>query len=249
MRLERRLATGLSFIASYAWSKSIDTGANISTSGANSNASAQDARDLLGDRSLSDYNVPQRFVGSFVWDLPGAKSNRALRFVTSGWQLKGIFTAQQGQPFTVYDGIDQSSTGANNDRPNVIGDWHIANPGVNGWFNTCTILANGNRSNCLPGQNPAWQIQPAGTYGNAGRNILSGPGLLNFDTGVSRQFRVTERLAVQFRGELFNVLNRANFFLPTTTVSSSSFGTITQAADGANTGAQRQIQFALKVVF
>jgi hypothetical protein len=60
---------------------------------------------------------------------------------------------------------------------------------------------------------------------------------------------VTERLAVQFRGELFNVLNRANFFLPTTTVSSSSFGTITQAADGANTGAQRQIQFALKVVF
>jgi hypothetical protein len=54
---------------------------------------------------------------------------------------------------------------------------------------------------------------------------------------------------VQFRGELFNVLNRANFFLPTTTVSSSSFGTITQAADGANTGAQRQIQFALKVVF
>jgi len=249
IRLERRFATGLSFIASYAWSKSIDTGANISTSGNNSNASAQDARNLNGDRGLSDYNVPQRFVGSFVWDLPGAKSNKALSFVTSGWQLKGIFTAQQGQPFTVYDGIDQSSTGANNDRPNVIGDWHVANPGVNGWFNTCTILANGTRSNCQPGQSPAWQIAPAGTFGNAGRNILSGPGLLNFDTGVSRQFRATERLSIQFRAEIFNIINRANFFLPATVVSSSSYGTITQAADQTNTGSQRQIQFALKVVF
>ncbi len=248
-RLERRFARGLSFVTSYSWSKAIDMGANISTGSDNSNA-AQDARNLRAERALADFNVAHRFVGSFVWDLPGTtKSNRVLNFIVSGWQLKGILTAQQGQPFSIYDGLDQSGTGANNDRPNVIGDWHVANPGVGGWINTCTILANGNRSNCQAGQSPAWQIGPAGTFGNAGRNILPGPGLLNFDTGLSRQFRLSERFALQFRGELFNVLNRANFFLPNRSVSSSAFGTITQAADQPNTGAQRQIQFAMKIVF
>ncbi len=248
-RLERRFAHGLSFVASYSWSKAIDIGGNISTGSNNSNGSAQDARNLQGDRALADFNVPHRFVGSFVWDLPGTRSNKVLGYIVSGWQVKGILTAQQGQPFTVYDGIDQSSTGANNDRPIVIGDWHVDNPGVSGWFNTCTILANGARSNCQAGQNPAWQIAPAGTFGNAGRNILSGPGLFNFDTGLSRQFKVTERVILQFRGELFNVLNRANFFLPTTSLSSSAYGSIAQAADQPNTGAQRQIQFAMKIVF
>jgi hypothetical protein len=96
---------------------------------------------------------------------------------------------------------------------------------------------------------PAWQIAPAGTFGNAGRNILRGPGLLNFDARVSRQFKLNERFALQFRSELFNLLNRANFFLPGAKVSSSALGTLTQAADQPNTGAQRQIQFALKLVF
>ncbi len=117
------------------------------------------------------------------------------------------------------------------------------------WFNPCTILANGNRFNCQPGQSPAWQIAKAGTFGNAGRNILSAPGLFNFDAGVSRQFKLTERFALQFRSEFFNILNRANFNLPGRSVSSSALGTIIQAADQPNTGAQRQIQFALKVVF
>jgi hypothetical protein len=248
VRLERRLAQGLSFTASYVWSKSIDQGGNISTSGNNSN-NAQNARNLAAERGLSDFNVPQRFVFSTVWDVPVPKSNGMIRAVAGGWQLKGILTVQEGQPFTLYDGVDQSSTGGGNDRPNVIGDWHVAHPSVTQWFNACTILANGNRSNCLPGEEPAWQIPPAGTFGNAGRNILQGPGLLNFDLGLSRQFRITERITLQFRGEFFNVLNRANFYLPGTSVSSSSLGTITQAADQPFPGAQRQGQFALKVVF
>jgi hypothetical protein len=248
-RLERRLAQGLSATVSYSWSKSIDTGGNISTSAANSGG-AQNARNLGAERGLSDFNVPQRLVASWVWDLPlSMKNNKLVNEAVTGWQLKGILTLQKGNPFTVYDGTDQSGTGGGNDRPNVIGDWRISNPGVGAWFNACTILANGARSNCLAGQNPAWQIAPAGTFGNAGRNTLQGPGLQNFDLGVSRQFKVTEKIAVQFRAELFNVLNHANFFLPGTTVSSSSFGTITQAADQPNTGAQRQIQFALKIIF
>jgi len=249
-RLERRFSRGLSFIVAYTWSKSIDQGANISTGANNSGGFAQDARNLSAERGLSDFNVPHRFVASYVWDLPFAsKSNRAVNGIVSGWQLKGILTLQKGQPFTLYDGVDQSNTGGNNDRPNVIGDWRISDPGVAAWFNTCTILANGNRSNCQSGQNPAWQIGPLGTFGNAGRNILAGPGLVNFDLGLARQFKVTERVAIQFRSEFFNLPNHANFFLPGSTVTSSSLGTLSQAADQPNTGAQRQIQFALKVVF
>jgi hypothetical protein len=249
-RVERRFSRGLSFLMSYTWSKAIDQGANISTSANNSGGFGQDARNLSAERGLSDFNVPHRLVASYVYDLPfRVTSNKVADVIVSKWQLTGILTVQKGQPFTPYDGTDQSNTAGNNDRPNVIGDWHISNPGVGAWFNACTLLANGSRSNCLPGQSPAWQIQPAGTYGNAGRNTLPGPGLVNFDLGLYRQFQVTERVAVQFRSEFFNLPNRANFFLPNATVTSSSFGTLTQAADQPNTGAQRQIQFALKVVF
>jgi hypothetical protein len=249
-RLERRFSSGLSFLVSYTWSKTIDQGANISTGGNNSGAFAQDARNLAAERGLADFDVPHRFVASYVWDLPFAnKSNRFVNGAVSGWQLKGILTLQKGQPFTIYDGVDQSNTSGNNDRPIVIGDWHVADPGVNGWFNACTILSNGAQSNCQPGQTPAWQIAPAGTFGNAGRNILRGPGLANFDLGLARQFKATERIALQFRAEFFNLTNHPNFYLPNATVTSSQFATIGQAADQPNTGAQRQIQFALKVVF
>src|SRR5260370_13441257 len=133
----------------------------MSTGANNSGGFAQDARNLSAERGLADFHVPHRFVASYVWDLPFAhKSNRAINAIVNGWQLKGILTLQKGQPFTIYDGVDQSSTAGNNDRPIVIGDWHVADPGIGAWFNACTILANGSRSNCLPGQTPAWQIPP-----------------------------------------------------------------------------------------
>ena len=248
-RIERRFSHGLSFLFSYTWSKAIDQGANISTSADNSGA-IQDARNLRAERGLSDFNVPHRLVASYVYDLPfRVASSKFANAMVSGWQLTGILTAQKGQPFTAYDGTDQSNTGGSADRPLVIGDWHVASPGVGAWFNSCTILANGSLSNCQAGQGPAWLIQPAGTFGNAGRNILEGPGLLNFDLGLYRQFRISERMNVQLRSEFFNLPNRANFFLPNTTVTSSAFATLTQAADQPNNGAQRQIQFALKIVF
>jgi hypothetical protein len=247
-RFERRVAKGLSGTVSYVYSKSIDQGGNISTSGANS-GNAQDARNLAAERGVSDYDVPHRLVVSTVYDVPVSSQNRLVRGIAGGWQLKAISSIQKGQPFTLYDGTDVAGTGSSNDRPNVIGDWHIDNPSPTRWFNTCTLLANGTRSNCLPGDNPAWQIQPVGTFGNLGRNAMRGPGFWNFDLGVSRQVKLTERINAQFRAEFFNIFNHANFFLPATSVSSSSLGSITQAVDQPNGGAQRQMQFALKFVF
>jgi hypothetical protein len=248
------MSNGLSLIASYTWSKSIDDGTGISaasdTSG--SDGFAQDARNLRAERAVSDYDVTHRFSSSFVYDLPFSKlANKKLRAVAGGWQLTGILTLQTGPPFTVFSGRDESNTGAGTlqDRPNIIGDWRLPNQGPDRWFNTCTLLANGTRRNCLPGDSPAWGINAAGTFGNAGRNIIRSDGLQNFDLGVARTFRLTEQVSFQFRSEFFNLPNHPNFSLPNESAASTSFGVVSRAAFQSQTGAQRQIQFGGKIIF
>jgi hypothetical protein len=249
VRAERRMGKGLSFIASYAWSKSIDDGVGISAASDSSTAFAQDARNLRAERSVSDFDVAHRFVLSTVYDLPfGKTQNKRLQAIVGGWQLSGILTLQTGPPFTVLSGRDESNTGGGSDRPIIIGDWHIPDPGPNRWFNTCTLLANGAQRNCLPGDTPAWLVN-TGTFGNAGRNIVRSDGLKNFDLGLSRSFRFTERVSLQFRSEFFNLPNHANFGLPNQMSTSSSFASVSRAAFQSQTGAQRQIQFAAKIMF
>ncbi len=252
VRAERRMTKGLSFISSYAWSKSIDDNAGISTGSDASGVFAQDARNLRVERSVSDYDITHRFVFSTVYDVPfGKTQNRTLHAIAAGWQLTGILTLQTGPPFTVFSGRDESNTGggATQDRPNLIGNPNIPGPGPDRWFNTCTLLANGAQRNCLPGDTPAWQINALSTFGNAGRNILRSDGLKNIDLGLSRSFRFTDRVSLQFRSEFFNVANHPNFAQPNQSAASGSFATISRAAFQSQTGAQRQIQFAAKVVF
>lgn len=255
-RLERRFGHGLSFISSYTWSKSIDYNSGIST-GSDSSGDPQDSRNLLAERGPSDYDTTHRWVMSYVWDLPFGSgrmiepSNRVFGAIASGWQMTGILTLQTGRPFTVSTGTDVSNTGQNNDRPNLIGDWHVPNPGPNRWFNPCTVSADGKTFfNCLSGDKPAWQVNAPNTFGNAGRNILRADGLKNFDLGVSRSFDIRENKSLQFRAEVFNLANHPNFFSPNAVnVTSSNFGTISRAAFASFTGAQRQVQFGLKFVF
>lgn len=255
VRVERRMTRGLSFVSSYTWSKAMDGNAGISTGSDSSDFFAQDARNLRTERAVSDYDVTHRWVLSYVYDLPFGSgrrfstSNRFTNAIVAGWQLTSILTLQTGRPFTVDTGKDISNTGGGSDRPNLIDDWHIANPGPSRWFNTCTRLANGTLANCAPGDSPAWGIPAANTFGTAGRNIVRGDGLKNFDLGLHRSFKITERQGVQFRAEVFNLANHPNFFSPNANVLGTSFGTITRAAFQSQTGAQRQIQFALKYVF
>src|SRR5262249_29675611 len=152
-------------------------------------------------------------------------------FLATGWQMPGILTMQPGRPFTVTVGRDQSATGGNADRPNLVGDPKVSDQGPDRWFNRA-----------------AFAIPAAGTFGNAGRNILRGDGLHSFDFGVSRFFHVTERHQFQFRAEVFNLTNHPNFFFPVQSLANSAVGTITRAAN-TGAGAQRQIQFALKYLF
>jgi hypothetical protein len=249
VRAERRMTKGLSFVSSYSWSKAIDDGVGISTSSDASNVFAQDARNLRAERGVSDFDVTHRYVFSTVYDLPLKTQNKTLRAVAGGWQFTGILTLQTGPPFTVLSGRDESNTGGGSDRPNLIGDWHLAKRGPDRWFNTCTLLANGTQRNCLPGDSPAWLINAVSTFGNAGRNLLRADGLKNLDLGLSRTFRFTESVSFQFRSEFFNTPNHPNFSLPTQSAASGSFGAVSRAAFQSQTGAQRQIQFGGKIVF
>jgi hypothetical protein len=256
VRAERRFSQGLSFISSYTWSKSIDDNYGISAASDGDSFFAQDARNLRAERALSDYDVTHRWVLSYVYDLPFGKgrslgpSKGVLSAIATGWQVTGILTLQGGRPFIVFSGRDESNTGGGSDRPNVIGDWRVSNPTPDRWFNPCTLLADGKTlRNCSPGDKPAWQLNAINTFGNAGRNILRGPSLKNFDFGLYREFHLNERQALKFRTEFFNLTNHPNFFLPNASAASSSFATISRAAFQSQTGAQRQIQFALKYSF
>ena len=252
VRLERRFDSGLSLLASYGWSKSIDITPGVATDDASGTAVAQNARNLSGERGVSGFNIPHRFVLSSVYTLPFAKlagNNRFAKAIASGWQTTGIFTMQAGRPFSITSGRDESNTDGGADRPNAIGDWHVANPTPDRWFNPCTLLANGTKRNCLAGDTPAWQINAINTFGNVGRTTMHGDRAINVDLGIYRKIAITERFGAQIRAEVFNVANRATFLLPIGNAASAVFGQINGAVCSGDFGAQRQFQLALKLVF
>jgi hypothetical protein len=155
-----------------------------------------------------------------------------LRQTLGGWRLSGVNRFQSGVAFTVFTGADVSLTGVNNDRPDVLRSPALPSDRprqekLNRWFDTAAFARN------QPGQ-----------YGNAGRNIIRGPGTIFFDASLQKEFPTFERQKLEFRADLFNVLNRANFNNPANNLSTpASFGRIT------GTGSARVVQLALRYEF
>ena len=237
-KVEKRYANGLTFIASYAYSKTMALG---DTNG------VQNPKNWNADRAVSSLDMTQHFVGSAVYALPfgkgqafGSHWNRFTEAVLGGWSLGPIVTVNTGMPLNVIVQGDPSNTGqqsntGNNDRPNVIGDWHLANPSVQEWFNTAAFAANAKY-----------------TFGNAGRNVIRGPGLFNLDLAAHKSFRITERVSAQLRLESFNITNTPALAVPppgsttvglNVTLGSPTFGQITSA------GPPRDNQIGLKILF
>jgi hypothetical protein len=228
-RYEQRLDFGLSLLASYTFAKSIDNASSFFSSAGDPNF-PQDSYDLHAERGLSNFDVRQRFVASYGYDLPFGKRSRWLK----GWQTFGILQFQTGEPFTVSlladddnsnTGIDSLGFGAN-DRPNVVGSPHLANPSANEWFNTS-----------------AFAIPPYGSFGNSGRNTVTGPGMATVDLSLVKNTAIRERATLQFRAEMFNVVNHTNFSLPDNFIGSPTFGQILSA------GNPRRLQLGLKLLF
>jgi hypothetical protein len=144
--------------------------------------------------------------------------------VAGGWQLTSIVTAQSGPPFSVFlNGLGPTSGMFT--RPNRVPCSRNFNRSVQEWFDISCFKAP------LPG-----------SFGNAGRNILTGPALFTWDLGVDKEFRVNDQFRLQVRSEFFNLLNRANFGLPNAQIGAPNAGTITTVVTNA-----RQIQFALRL--
>jgi len=233
-RFQQRLTRGFSALASYTWSKSIDDASNFFTSAGDPNF-PQNSFNLAGERGLSNFDVRHRFSLSYSYALPFKHAGDGLvAQLVNGWETFGIVTLQTGRPFTValLSEIDNSGTGRSilgfgfNDRPNVVGNAKLSNATTAQWFNTA-----------------AFAFPPQGTFGNAGRNILEGPGFQNVNMSILKNTRFNERVNLQFRAEAFNLFNHPNFNLPDNFLGSPTFGRITSARD------PRHIQFGLKLLF
>ena len=203
--VKKRTSYGVTLNLAYTYSKAIDdfpNGAGNADIGADS-ASAMpwyfpNGRSL--DRGPSGFDYRQRLVVSYVWLLPGLiRTNRLLRGVFGSWQLSGIATLQTGGPLTVTAGYDRSLTALGNDRANLLSSQSLYNSTV------C-----GTQLHCISWFNPgdfSIPAKPDGNFGNVGKGALRGPGSIGFDAGLSKNFSLTERVNLQFRGEFFNVLN------------------------------------------
>jgi len=161
--------------------------------------------------------------------------NSRMGLLVNGWELDGITTWQTGTPYTVRSGTDRSLTAIGQDTA----DWQAGQP--------TTLDTSRPRSQLISQyfNTAAFTLAAPGTFGTVGRNTLIGPGLINFDFAIFKNFALSERLGrIQFRNEYFNIFNNVNLLNPNSGVNNgTAFGTITAARD------PRYVQFALKWIF
>jgi outer membrane receptor protein involved in Fe transport len=224
--VNKRFTRNFTLLASHTWSKLLDNASADGDQPAN-------PYNLRAEKGLSNLDVAHRFVASFVYDLPRFKGGAGIiRYIFGGWQMNGIVLLQSGRPFSVTSGRDNSQSGVNQDRADLIGDPKLDTGRshqelVNKYFNTAAFAQN-----------------PTGTFGTSGRNILRGPGFASVDFGLGKEVPMFfENHRLQFRAEFFNLFNRVNFNNPNSILSSAQFGQITSSGD------PRVIQFGLKYVF
>ncbi len=239
-KYSRKFTNGLYMLASYTWSHTLDNGeGDEGFNGGFGNGGAQNNNAPLSAMYGDSYiDVPQRLAVSYVYHLPFGKGqhfvNRGgvLGNAVGGWNVAGIITYQSGFPYSIR-GVDYSNTGSTNAYPNRLCSGNGPNL-LTEWFNT-TCFSDTALQADLAADTP--------TFGNAGRNIMTGPAYRDWDFVLFRNVRISERFNLDVRGELFNMFNNANFSFPNETITSSAFGHIT----AANT--PRDIQLGLKLHF
>ncbi|HVR25059.1 MAG TPA: carboxypeptidase-like regulatory domain-containing protein [Candidatus Polarisedimenticolia bacterium] len=231
INLKQRFHSGLTFQAGYTWSHAIDTSSGENVGGGSGNGTRDAYAPASIDRGNSNFDSPNRFILSYVYQLPIGPNRKFLDVngvagkVLEGWDVGGITTYSTGVPFTATFAVDPTGLSLST-LPNVTCDPNSGAPHTpQEWFNT----------SCFQTQNT--------TYGDEGRNIIRGPGIANWDMFISKTTQIKERYSVNFRTELFNAFNKPQFLLPDASFGTSAFGTVTQAS------APREIQFSLAFAF
>lgn len=216
--LEKRMSHGLSLLANYTHARATDN----QSSDKQLSLTNPDPFDPSFNNGIGDEDVPNVFSLNAVDQLPIPNtSSRWVRAIAGGWGLSGILTWANGTPFTIVSGQDNSRSGVNLDRADVV-------PGVNPHVSHASTA-----QEISEYFNPAAFTQnAAGTFGNSSRNLLRNPNYFNLDAALQRSFPVTERMSLRFRVEAFNSTNHVHLDQPGTNVSArSTFGKITGAGD------------------
>jgi carboxypeptidase family protein len=227
-KVEKRFSNGLSFLGAYTWGKSIDEQSQASL-GFDNSTSVRNEHNYHVEKSRSDYDIAHRFVVSYTYNLPfGRDRQGAAKLLLDGWQLIGIHAFNTGTPYTIHASSDFSNADGDSRPDRIPGVSDVPSGGRirEQWFNPAAFTNPGD-----------------GQWGNVGRNVLTGPGLVSVDFSLFKTFPITERWKLQFRSEFFNLINHPNFRGLDTTFDSPSAGELSAA------GAARQIQFALKLLF
>lgn len=228
----RHSGHGLSFLIGYTYSKSIDEASAL--------GDTVNPFDYEATRALSAWDLRHNFVASYEYQLPIEKLTRRWSPLTQGWSLSGITRISSGFPVTIKSNNDNSLQGS---IPNGVNNYSLDTADYNG----LPLDLNGNPRNGLPYFNPdAFTESALGSPGNASRRSFYGPGMLNFDLALLKDFKLPEEKLLQLRVETFNTFNHAQFFGPAAVngnIDSPLFGQVVKAA------APRLMQLALKFTF
>jgi hypothetical protein len=226
VKFQRRFMNNFSFLNSYTFGKAIDL--NSDNDGT---VTLTNVYDPQYNRGPADYDIKHTFSSSWVYELPWARNA-----LYGGWELTGILLLRTGLPLTVTQTQGVQSTGTGN-RPNRVCDGNISNPTIDHWFDTSCFV-------------PPADI--TGTYGNAGRGIIRGPGSFNIDASLIKNTKIG-RYNTELRIEAFNVLNHPQFANPNTTIGNAAVGTISSMLSSPSCSlcgtTERQVQVGVKVRF
>ena len=242
--LVKRATRGLTFRTNYSWGKVLDlNSAPLAPAGENEPAAIISPYLRYLNKGVAGFSLAHQFNASYSYQLPFGNGQRFaggatgfMNQLAGGWQWNGIFNWQGGFPFTPVVGSNPSGTGdsSQSDVPNLNPNFH--GPVVLGrpdrWFDPNAFL-----------------MPTPGTFGNVARGSFRGPGLTTFDTSLFKKFTVTEKLTAQFRAEMFNAFNHANFSYPNEIVFNGSAYNPSAGVVTQTNGTSRQLQFALKLIF
>jgi hypothetical protein len=256
MRVTRRMTRGFQIQGAYTWAHSMDNSSSPISGDTTQSSAPQNPWDLeRSEWSHSVYDLRHVLSMNYSYELPFSATAGGVRGkLLGGWQTNGILSITTGVPFSIVNsaGLNRDRTGGGNvSRPNLVPGMS-SNP-IEGTTAGCAGVPAGRQ---LGGPDLyfdpcAFRLQDAGFYGTLGRNTVIGPGLETFDFALVKNTSITERSSLQFRWEVFNIFNRANFDLPNATAFLAATGVASGSAgriSGVVTSA-RQMQFGLKLVF
>jgi hypothetical protein len=226
VKFQRRFSNNFSFLNSYTWGKAIDL--NSDNDGL---VTLTNVYDPQYNRGPADYDITHTFSSSWVYEFPWQRAQWY-----GGWQVSGIMLIRGGLPLTITQSQGVASTGTGN-RPNRVCDGNISNPTIDHWFDLSCFVS---------------PTDTTGTYGDAGRGIIRGPGSFNIDASLIKNTKIGH-VATEFRIEAFNVLNHPQFGNPGTTIGTASAGVISSLLSSPSCSlcgtTERQVQLGVKVRF